>query len=383
MSIFNKIRLFVLCVLSCIAVPGNNIYASEDGPAKEYAIRSAQMAKDAYQYTQFAYFLKDNKSITLNVKSAISMISSSLNAIDSAIYFGTKDSADLFGIDFAKMSRQYNMQAKIVLIKALMVDDAETRRLYYKKAVFLCGNATVEAYTASLYLNGGTTTNTAPPPVVNKKPLSKLEVDKALFLVLDDDLKRQETKILREIEDLKQKLESTTDPGEKTKIKLQIKELETKLAEIQAKRQEIQKKYADIVELIRQEKGEVVATTETTPPVEVKPKPSLPTPTFETSNDAWGESIILDQPLPPGLFYKVQIGVYKTKIDPNIFQGITPITGETTPNGTRYAAGMFTKLADAKEAKDYIKGLGYNDAFVSAYYNNKKISIAEATKLEK
>ena len=211
---------------------------------------------------------------------------------------------------------------------------------------------------------------------IHKKPLSKLEVDRALFKVLDDDFKRQEESITKEIEDLKKKLNNTTGPAEKAKIEKQIQEKQTKLAEVQKKRKETQKKYSDITGMINQENeknGE---------PDPVK-NDSKTNSNFENSNDSWGENVIIDQPMPSGLFYKVQIGVYKNNIDPAIFQGITPITGETTPNGISYAAGMFKKLKEAQEAKNFIKGLGYTDAFIAAYNNGVKISISEASKLEK
>lgn len=371
----------------CLGMVCGLLYpAGAKGPAKEYAIRSAQVTKQAYQYCQFACLLRDTKSVTINVKSALTSINAAISAMDSAIYFAKKDSCSLVGLDYAYLSKQYNREARAVLKKAAEIHNPDRRALYFKKAVVLCGNAVVDAYTASLYFESGEAvpSNNALANVEKGKPLSKLEVDKALFQVLSDDLKRQESKILKEIEDLKLKLASTADPVERAKIEKQISDLETKLAGVQARRAEIEKKYANIVDLIRKEKGEVTATAIVDTPPPADPRPKTPeTLTFETSNDAWGESIILDQPMPPGLFYKVQIGVYKTKIDPNVFQGITPITGETTPNGVKYAAGMFTKFNDAREAKDYIKGLGYTDAFVAAYYNGVKISIAEAGKYEK
>lgn len=379
----------VLMLLAGMAWSVVNASSSKVGSSKEYAIKAAKRAKIAYEYAEFGYFLKDQKPISQNINSAIKMLSSSISAIDSALLFATQDSSDLIGIDYANSSKQYSKAAKSILGKASQTNDAENKKYYCKKAIFLCGNATVDAYTASLYLSGSANTGEGKVKgTTTGKPFTKLEVDKALFLVLDNDFKRKEENTKKEIQALNENLNTTSDPEEQTKIKQQIQELEAKLSSVRTRRQETQKKYADIVELIRQEKqkngeSDTSNTTGTSgnPSDDLKTKTT--TGTLQTTNDAWGETVVMDQVLPPGLFYKVQIGVYKNKIDPNVFHGITPITGEDTPNGIRYSAGMFTRLKDVKEALEYIKGLGYKDSFIAPYYNSQRITVAEAAKLEK
>ncbi len=83
--------------------------------------------------------------------------------------------------------------------------------------------------------------------------------------------------------------------------------------------------------------------------------------------------------VPSGIIYKVQIGAFRNPIPQDIFKGITPITGETTPQGiTRYTAGQFTAFNTADAAKEEIRSLGFRDAFVVAFRNGKRISIEEA-----
>jgi myosin heavy subunit len=85
---------------------------------------------------------------------------------------------------------------------------------------------------------------------------------------------------------------------------------------------------------------------------------------------------------PDGLVYKVQIGAFRNPIPQDLFKGFAPITGEKTDSGlTRYLAGLFNNINSANNAKDAIRELGYNDAFVVAYYNGERISIAEARRL--
>ncbi len=91
------------------------------------------------------------------------------------------------------------------------------------------------------------------------------------------------------------------------------------------------------------------------------------------------QPIPVDEKIPEGLVFKVQIGAFKKPIPQDLFEGIRPITGETTKEGyTRYTAGMFVKFGSAQHAKEQINGFGYKDAFVVAFLNGKRISMSEA-----
>ena len=91
------------------------------------------------------------------------------------------------------------------------------------------------------------------------------------------------------------------------------------------------------------------------------------------------DEIPMDPELPNGVIYKVQIGAFRKKIDPSIFNGISPIVGESTNQGfTRYTAGTFRGFKSANMAKGRIRNLGFRDAFVVAFYNGERITLDEA-----
>jgi hypothetical protein len=110
-----------------------------------------------------------------------------------------------------------------------------------------------------------------------------------------------------------------------------------------------------------------------------------PTDRFERTTQAVytaARPIPVNEKLPEGLVFKVQIGAFRNPIAPEIFKGMSPITAETTPTGlTRYTAGLFTKFATADKVKEEIRALGYRDAFVVAFLNGKRISMNEAQAL--
>ncbi|MFN4234646.1 MAG: hypothetical protein ACK4IK_07555 [Bacteroidia bacterium] len=94
--------------------------------------------------------------------------------------------------------------------------------------------------------------------------------------------------------------------------------------------------------------------------------------------------IPIDVEMPEGLIFKVQVGAFRNRIPQDLFKGFAPVTGETTPSGlTRYTAGFFKAFETADLAKEVIKGYGYQDAFVVAFYNGKRISINEARQILK
>jgi len=96
-------------------------------------------------------------------------------------------------------------------------------------------------------------------------------------------------------------------------------------------------------------------------------------------------SISIDEPLPKGVIYKIQIGVYKNLQSKEFFKGIWPVSAETIPSSQnlRFLVGMFSLFSDALLAIDYVKKTGFKDAFIIAYYNKKKTSVKEARSHEK
>ena len=99
------------------------------------------------------------------------------------------------------------------------------------------------------------------------------------------------------------------------------------------------------------------------------------------TGNAYNEAhpIPINEKLPDGLIYRVQIGAFKNPIPLDEFKGLAPIGGETTPQGfIRYQAGMFDQYDHANRVKNDLKKLGYKDAFVVVYLNGKRINLADA-----
>jgi hypothetical protein len=90
--------------------------------------------------------------------------------------------------------------------------------------------------------------------------------------------------------------------------------------------------------------------------------------------------IKMNEPLPDGLVFKVQIGAFNKPVPDNAFGTVSPVSGETIANSNliRYTAGLFTAFEDAANARKELNNLNYKDAFVVAYCYGKRVSVTEA-----
>jgi hypothetical protein len=78
-----------------------------------------------------------------------------------------------------------------------------------------------------------------------------------------------------------------------------------------------------------------------------------------------------DYPLPAGVFYRIQLAVYKNRLAPDHFKGLSPITTEKIPdkNLIRFFVGKFHRYEDARTALVKVRDYGHTDAFIIGYYS--------------
>lgn len=95
--------------------------------------------------------------------------------------------------------------------------------------------------------------------------------------------------------------------------------------------------------------------------------------------------IPIDAPLPGGLVYKIQLGVYSQPAANDFFGGITPVTGEKleTRELWKYYAGQFNHYEAAYKALQEVRGQGFSDAFIVSWFKGGKVSINRAQDIEK
>ena len=86
----------------------------------------------------------------------------------------------------------------------------------------------------------------------------------------------------------------------------------------------------------------------------------------------------------PKLVYRIQLGAFSRKLSPADVKGLYPVVGVSIPNRpiTKYYAGEFFLLQEAKEALSKVHRSGFGDAFVVALKGGERMPVKEAVKIE-
>jgi tetratricopeptide (TPR) repeat protein len=242
--------------------------------------------------------------------------------------------------------------------------------------------------------------NEYPQAFLQMNDYNKVVNDALLYQLKSDSTSR----IINEQRDL---LNNTTNESEKAAIKTRIFQLDKKAKLYQTKadslyikarvyeNKALPEKKEDQMTVTtdmaknalmqgkdKKQKGTPVVTTTKktkTTPVLYEFKVMAKSPYKSTSE------IPVNQPLPNGIVYRIQMGAFSKTIEPDRFKGIMPISGETITNSnvTKFYAGFFGRFADAEKALNKIKEYGFKDAFIVSSYNCKSIPTSRAVEMEK
>ncbi len=82
-----------------------------------------------------------------------------------------------------------------------------------------------------------------------------------------------------------------------------------------------------------------------------------------------------------GLFYSVQIGVFKQAQNPDRFMGIDPIYFITESGFYKYFTGICSNINETVLIKNKVRNFGISDAFVVAFYQGNKIELSSARRI--
>jgi hypothetical protein len=346
---------------------------------KQLAIQSAQLADQSHFYSEQSYFESRPIIYARNIDTAISLIKEAIYYMDSTISLAS-DSA-IMALKYANIAKDFALKAQHALIQSKSNIPYEQRKQFTKRAIYDSENATIDAYHASFYFSVKKKKVDKKVDVVDtaaivEKQLTKLDIDQTLFSLLNEDLKQKSEANKLEISKLADELFNTKDPSKLAELKLQLKNLQSKDKDLEKKKIDAQAKLASINTLLTENNSK-------TPVNKVTQKDTIFSKKITKKSDEWNKNFKSDSEMPDFLVYQVQLGVFKSDVIPETFKGLTPIYTKTTEKGISYSIGLFERMSDAQEAKKNVHGIGLKDAFIVAYYNKKKITLAEAAKVEK
>ena len=209
-------------------------------------------------------------------------------------------------------------------------------------------------------------------------------------------LKEMVNQLKTKLEEKRKEYVATKDPAERTELQAEIQQLSNELA---AKNEQISEKENNLNTALNTVEGDKQAWKNVLTR-EIQPKTAVSTTIaevlapevgngFEIKKDPELAPAVIKKAIPvgvkapTGLVYRVQVGAFAKPIPEALFKEFSPVTGEKLDNGiTRYLAGYFGNRQKVLDAQQDIRALGYKDAFVVAYCDGKRISLAEARQLE-
>ncbi|MBI3518983.1 MAG: hypothetical protein HY062_06455 [Bacteroidetes bacterium] len=366
---FNMLLIMILASFPAISQTVNN-----SAKCKALAISGAEWAKGSYNFSKESYLSDNPAAVSLNIDSSDYCMRQSVLCLDSCIALASD--SDYFALGFARFAKKKATNTLVRINSCKQETRKNRKRELAWEAVTSSQQVVLDAYHASFYFEGDVPVEKKPEVVApTEKKITKLDVDQALFALLSEQLHEKSEKHKQEISKLNEKIKLSKDPVKTKKYKEEIKKLELQESALVKKNVEASEKLSKINGLIEERDKNIQAG--------VKSEETVFAKGLNKPADEWNKQVLVNADLPSGLIYQIQIGVYKNTIVPEIFKGLTPIFSVAVPGGISYSTGIFEKFTDAQEAKLYVKSMGLSDAFIIAYHNKKKITLAEAAKLEK
>lgn len=380
---FVRIPVFLLLVLSALLCCGQNSQIEKDyftnSNAKNYAVICSKYSTQAYHYSKNIHFEQ-------HLSTAISWGDSAMYFVSKALEFAGKANAN--ACDTCKVAMRFMNEAKKFLLEAeaslesvATASSPNDSKIFGQKAMYAAGNSILEAYNASFYLLDGhglpatEAAKTENPADINQQ-VERLETDEATFTAITKMYEDRLRPIEEEIAALKKKLKAATDEKERERLLEEINRLidertivENKLFESTHKMKEISDRLGEL--LAEKHNGGNNGPTK---------KSVFSTDKVGFYNDS--NPIPVDEEISEELVFKLQIGYYSRKSSPQWEPGFYPVSGRSVSNNfIRYSTGLFYSYQDADNAKDKARQLGINDAFVIAFLDGKKISVAQAIRM--
>lgn len=347
--------------------------------AQNDALAAARYAEEAYFYAHQANNRADLNDFRADLDTVLFYIRKSdelaQTSMSSAL---AKDTSEVYLTDgIARLA-----ETDRVLRHVYPFRDLTVMQQYVELMLTDLMNTKISFYTASLYLMDPDAEFAEEEFVYSQldldKHVARLDADEAAFADLVLDLEDKMNSIDKRIDEIREELKHTTDPEKRA-------ELENELARLLADQESVQetldkagKQLQNIRDLQRERDGEPEE------PSTADAKEGLNN--FETDKHGYydDKSVGVNEPLPEGLVYRIQLGYFFESDGKDAFHGLFPITGEDLGDGKiRYYAGMFTSYKDATRAKNYIRERRIGDAFVVPYIDGKKIDVKRAIELER
>jgi hypothetical protein len=338
--------------------------------SKNYAIACARFAQESYFYAKDihqGYNLNRTyaQKSRANADTSFWFLEKAVIMADSAIFFASD--TDNIALDYMHRAKAH-LAATDQYLRAIYTTAAPSETRHFgTKSMFEASNALVDAYHASLYFSGNKRDNESDEDYQDRK-VTRLEADEAAFSALLYLYEERIKNLEEEVAALEAPLAETQDQAERDRLQGEIDLVNEEKALVQGKLGGARNQLDDIdsqldLQDLTANKGGGANDPSGNP-------------------DSVESEFPMDQEIPLGLVYRVQIG-YSPAANTPIFHGVTAIDGKLDGTYIRYYTGMYPTYAEATEAKNKVREFIIDDAFLVAFYDRKQVSVYDALRIEK
>jgi hypothetical protein len=344
----------------------------DNAKAKNAAIAAARYAEEGYYYTKFTTFINSVDSSRLFADTALFFMKRSLMLSDTSIFHASKK--NLRALNLLHEGKSMLLIADSVMREFYPMVDISSHKYFGSQSSLHLSNAVMDLFNASLLLKSDPSEDIPKVPDYEVLPfkdeLVRLEADEASFQQAANSYEQE----IALYEDIYKELDSEAKRAAKTAIVSSIEQsmnqVEAQLNRAVADLEDASFRIEEIRELLDKKYLGEVADVEDPQYISH----------FEKAAD--GE-VVMNEDMPDGLVYKIQLGYYPEDVDKNHFSGLFPVSGETVKDGlARYYAGLFFSYQKASEGNAYVRESAIPNSFVVPFYNGQKISMSRAVAIE-
>jgi len=344
----------------------------DEAKAKNAAIAAARYAEEGYYYTKFTTFINSVDSSRLFADTALFFMKRSLMLSDTSLFHASKQ--NLRALNLLYQGKEKLVIADSVVREFYPMVEISSHQYFGKESARHLSNAVMDLFNASLLLEADTEAAQADIPdyavLPYKDELVRLEADESSFQQAANSFEEE----IALYEDMYKELETEASRATNTKIEGSIetsmKQVEAQLNRAVSDLEDASFRIEEIRELLNKKYLDDVADVEA--PENISQ--------FEKAEQ--GE-VMMNEEVPDGLVYKIQLGYYPEDVDKNNFSGLFPISGETVKDGlARFYAGLFFSYEKASEGNSYVRENAIPNSFVVPFYNGQKISMSRAVAIE-
>jgi hypothetical protein len=366
------ISVFLMCA-------GNHLAAQDyierdyfpNARAKNAAIAAARYAEEGYYYSKFSSYISTVDSSRVFLDTALFYIKRSEMLCDTSLFHAPPTNYP--AVDFLRSGRTKIFAADSIIREFYPMVEIKSHNIFGAEASLQMSNAVMEFFNASLLLSGDKEDEPNPYPVLPyDDEVIRLELDEIAFQQSANEF-QEEIEMLEGLSTkVASKISAANDQKSRFLYRERLDELNAQIDQSTSRLKDVSGRIEEIRQLLNNKYLEDVKGVE-------QPEHLSQ---FETESNE--KELLMDEEVPQGLVYKIQLGYYPSDVDLDNFHGLFPITGETVRKDLmRVYAGLFYSYADASEGNKYIRENAIANAFVVPFHNGRKIGISRAVEIEK